>query len=205
MSEQAVPAVRAVSTAQAARRGRPSAGRSLSRDQVLDAGLALLEAVGAQGFGLRPLARQLGITPMSVIHHVGDQQELMRSLVERVHGQPLAEPPPGLAPAQRVQALLAGYMERVRRHPALTVCILGDPALFTDSLAAFTQRLRGEVQQCEPSDGDAAVLLDLLIDYTHGHALALALSGEGAQALHGRFEQGLARLLRQDWERQTGP
>ena len=67
----------------------PSAGRSLSRDQVLDAGLALLEAVGAQGFGLRPLARQLGITPMSVIHHVGDQQELMRSLVERVHGQPL--------------------------------------------------------------------------------------------------------------------
>src|SRR5256885_8473465 len=33
-------------------------------------------------------------SPMSVIHHVGDQQELMRSLVERVHGQPLAEPPP---------------------------------------------------------------------------------------------------------------
>ncbi len=165
---------------------------------MLDAGLALLEAVGAQGFGLRPLARQLGITPMSVIHHVGDQQELMRSLVERVHGLPLAEPSSGLAPAQRVQALLAGYMERVRRHPALTVCILGDPALFTDSLAAFTQRLRGEVQQCEPGENecDAAVLLDLLIDYTHGHALALALSGEGAQALHGRFEQGLARLLR---------
>ena len=61
------------------------------------------------------------------------------------------------------------------------------------------------MQQCEPSDGDAAVLLDLLIDYTHGHALALALSGEGAQALHGRFEQGLARLLRQGWERQPGP
>ncbi|WP_454709124.1 TetR/AcrR family transcriptional regulator [Delftia acidovorans] len=198
MSEQAVLAVGAVPTAQAARRGRPSAGRSLSRDQVLDAGLALLEAVGAQGFGLRPLARQLGITPMSVIHHVGDQQELMRSLVERVHGQPLAEPSPGLAPVQRVQALLVGYMDRVRRHPALTVCILGDPALFTDSLAAFTQRLRGEVQQCEPgeNEGDAAVLLDLLIDYTHGHALALALSGEGVQALHGRFEQGLARLLR---------
>ncbi len=205
MSEPAVPAVGAVSTAQAARRGRPSAGRSLSRDQVLDAGLALLEAVGAQGFGLRPLARQLGITPMSVIHHVGDQQELMRSLVERVHGQPLAEPQPGLAPVQRVQALLASYMERVRRHPALTVCILGDPALFTDSLAAFTQRLRGEVQHCERSDGEAAVLLDLLIDYTHGHALALALSGEVAQALHGRFEQGLARLLRQGWERQPGP
>src|SRR2546427_533783 len=118
----------------------------------------------------------------------------MRSLVERVHGQPLAEPPPGLAPAQRVQALLAGYMERVRRHPALTVCILGDPALFTDSLAAFTQRLRGEVQQCEPSDGDAAVLLDLLIDYTHGHALALALSGEGADRKSTRLNSSHSQI-----------
>jgi AcrR family transcriptional regulator len=163
---------------------------------VLDAALALLEEVGAQGFGLRPLARHLGITPMSVSHHVGDQQALMRALVERVHGQPLAGPDPALAPALRVQALLLGYMERVRRHPALTVCILGDAGLFTESLAAFTQRLRGEVRQCEPGEEAAAVLLDLLVDYTHGHALALALSGEGAQALQGGFEKGLERLLR---------
>lgn len=186
MSEQAVPPP--------VRRGRPSAGRALSRGQVLDAGLALLDALGPQGFGLRPLARQLGITPMSVAHHVGDQQALMRALVERVHGQPLPQPCDGLGPVRRIQALLAGYMERVCRHPALTVCILGDPQLFTESLAAFTQRLRGEVQAL----GDEAdVLLDLLIDYTHGHALALAWSADGAHALQGRFEQGLARLLRQ--------
>lgn len=176
-----------------ARRGRPAAGSALRREQVLDAGLQLLEQLGAQGFGLRPLARQLGITPMSVAHHVGDQQALLRALVERVHGQPLPEPDPALAPALRVRALLAGYMERVRRHPALAVCILSDPALFTESLAAFTQRLRGEVAAWR-DDGD--VLLDLLIDYTHGHALALAFAGEDAKALAGRFEQGLARLLR---------
>lgn len=176
----------------AVRRGRP-AGRALGRDQVLDAGLALLEELGPQGFGLRPLARRLGITPMSVSHHVGDQQALMRGLVERVHGRPLPEPTDGLGPVPRIQSLLAGYMQRVRRHPALTVCILRDPELFTGSLAAFTQRLRGEVQAL---DADADLLLDLLIDYTHGHALALALSRDGAHALRGRFEQGLARLLR---------
>lgn len=188
MSEQVVAVVR---------RGRPSAGQALDRDRVLDAGLALLEELGPQGFGLRPLARRLGITPMSVSHHVGDQQALMRGLVERVHGRPLPEPGRGLGSARRIQVLLAGYMERVRLHPALTVCILGDPDLFTASLAAFTQRLRAEVRSlCGPAEDDGDVLLDLLIDYTHGHALALALSRDGAHALRGHFEQGLARLLR---------
>jgi len=70
------------------RSGRPAAGRELSLDQVLDVGLELLEELGPQGFGGRALARQLGITPMSVAYHVGDQRNLMRLLVERVHAEP---------------------------------------------------------------------------------------------------------------------
>ncbi len=83
-------------------------------------------------------------------------------------------------------------MARVRRHPALTLCVLGDPQLFGGSLATFSQRLREEVRAF---DADPA-LFDLLVDYSHGHALALALAGEGAQALEGAFEAGLRRLLR---------
>lgn len=176
------------------RSGRPAAGRELSLEQVLDAGLALLEELGPQGFGGRALARQLGITPMSVAYHVGDQHNLMRLLVERVHAEPLPEPAPSLLPGQRIQALLGAYMARVRRHPALTLCILGDPRLFAGSLAAFSQRLRQEVQAF---DADP-VLFDLLVDYSHGHALALALAGEAGAGLDGAFEAGLRRLLRSD-------
>ncbi|BAO63117.1 TetR/AcrR family transcriptional regulator [Pseudomonas protegens] len=174
------------------RSGRPAAGRELNLDQVLDVGLELLEELGPQGFGGRALARQLGITPMSVAYHVGDQRNLMRLLVERVHAEPLAEPAAQWPPEARIQALLGEYMARVRRHPALTLCVLGDPQLFGGSLAAFSQRLREEVRAF---DADPA-LFDLLVDYSHGHALALALAGEGAQALEGAFEAGLRRLLR---------
>lgn len=76
------------------RSGRPAAGQALHLEQVLDAALSLLEELGAQGFGVRALARQLGITPMSVAYHVGDQHNLMRLLVQRVHGQPLENPGP---------------------------------------------------------------------------------------------------------------
>lgn len=175
------------------RSGRPTAGSSLNLDQVLDAGLSLLEAVGPQAFGGRALARQLGITPMSVAYHVGDQHNLMRLLVERVYAEPLPEPAPDLPPRQRLQALLGGYMARVRRHPALTLCVLGDPQLFHGSLADLSTRLRQAVGQFD----DDPVLFDLLLDYTHGHALALALAGEAGHALEGAFEAGLRRLLRE--------
>ncbi|MFJ7142071.1 MAG: TetR/AcrR family transcriptional regulator [Pseudomonas protegens] len=176
----------------AKRSGRPAAGRSLNLDQVLQAGLTLLEELGPEGFGGRALARQLGITPMSVAYHVGDQHNLMRLLVERVHGVPLPEPQEDLPALQRVQVLLGHYMARVRRHPALTLCVLSDPQLFGGALAAFSERLREAVRQLD----DDPVLFDLLVDYTHGHALALALAGEGAQGLEGAFEAGLRRLLR---------
>ncbi|UMZ09618.1 TetR/AcrR family transcriptional regulator [Pseudomonas sp. MPFS] len=175
------------------RSGRPAAGHALSLDQVLDAGLELLEELGAQGFGIRALARKLAITPMSVIYHVGDQQQLMQLLVERVHGEPLEEPAESMPAVQRVQVLLGHYMARVRRYPALTLCVFGDPRLFGGSLSAFSERLRHEVRQF---DAEPELLFDLLVDYTHGHALALALAGEGAPPLAGAFEAGLRRLLR---------
>ncbi|MBC2658903.1 TetR/AcrR family transcriptional regulator [Pseudomonas sp. MSSRFD41] len=175
------------------RSGRPAAGRALNLDQVLDCALVLLEELGPQGFGIRALARQLGITPMSVAYHVGDQQQLLRLLVERVHGVPLPEPAAQAAPMERVRWLLGHYMDRVRRHPALTLCVLGDPQLFGGSLAAFSDQLRVEVQRF---DAEPELLFDLLVDYTHGHALALALAGEGAPPLAGAFEAGLRRLLR---------
>ncbi|NBF04558.1 TetR/AcrR family transcriptional regulator [Pseudomonas sp. Fl5BN2] len=180
-------------TEQPKRSGRPGVGRALNLERVLEAGLAQLQALGPQGFGVRALARQLGITPMSVLYHVGDQHNLMRLLVERVHGEPLPEPALGLPPVQRVQVLLGHYMARVRRHPALTLCILSDPQLFGGSLAAFSEDLLEQVRQF---DDEPQLLFELLVDYTHGHALALALAGEDGHGLDGAFEAGLRRLLR---------
>ncbi|MGC5702674.1 TetR/AcrR family transcriptional regulator [Pseudomonas sp. NFXW11] len=175
------------------RSGRPAAGQALHLDQVLDAGLSLLEELGAQGFGVRALARQLDITPMSVAYHVGDQHNLMRLLVQRVHGQPLEEPQAQLAPRERVRALLGQYLARVRQHPALTLCVFADPQLFEGSLAAFSERLLAEVRGF---DAEPELLFELLVDYCHGHALALALAGERGQGLEGAFDKGLQRLLR---------
>src|SRR5256885_11178113 len=75
----------------------------------------------------------------------------------------------------------SGYMERVRRHPALTVCILGDPALFTDSLAAFTQR--SEEHTSELQSPCNLVCRLLLENKTPAFSIASAVIGSSSPCI----------------------
>lgn len=53
-----------------ARSGRP-AQIGLTRDQILDAALALIDQKGLGGFSMRDLSRSLGVYPASIYWHVG--------------------------------------------------------------------------------------------------------------------------------------
>lgn len=173
------------------KRGRPSRAQSLSRDQVLDCALLLLQRVGSQAFSIRALARELGITPMSVLYHVTDLQTLLQLLVERVHGAPISLAH-AHSPQKRVMLLLGSYMQRVREHPALMLCVFSSPALFTHALATLTQQLEHEVAHC---DAHPALLRDLLVDYTHGYALSLALAPTPSDTDASHFYAAVERIF----------
>ncbi|MGG4603929.1 TetR/AcrR family transcriptional regulator [Paenalcaligenes sp. Me131] len=173
------------------KRGRPSSAQSLSREHVINSALTLLQTGGMHAFSIRALARHLGITPMSVLYHVTDLTTLQQLLVERVHGAPL-EITDTATPQQRVIALLHAYMQRVRTHPALTLCIFSSPDLFTHSLASFTQQLEHEIRQF---DAEPILLRDMLVDYTNGYALSVALSPADTHISEHHFHAALKRLL----------
>lgn len=58
--------------------------QKLSRDQVLDATLALAARSGLAGVTMRAVAAELSVTPMALYRHVGDKQGLLDGLVERL-------------------------------------------------------------------------------------------------------------------------
>ena len=95
-------------------RGRPARGEGVTRDAILSAALALLDEDGA-GFGMRALAARLGVTPMSLYHHVGDRAGLLRALSDQVYGGVLngAAAADGIA---ELRALLTRYHDAVARH-----------------------------------------------------------------------------------------
>jgi len=69
------------------RQGHGRGAPSLSRDQVLDAAMAILSTEGVDRLTVRGLAAKLGVAVTAVYWHVGDKQALMDGLVDRIIDQ----------------------------------------------------------------------------------------------------------------------
>src|SRR3954451_1979806 len=77
------------------KRGEPArAGRKpLTRDAIVDAALTLLEREGLQGVSMRKLAQELDAGAASLYWHVGDKEELLSLMLDRIVGEAeLVEP-----------------------------------------------------------------------------------------------------------------
>src|SRR5689334_8539040 len=68
------------------RPGRPAVGRPtpLELDEMLETALRMVQEEGRDALSMRKLAKQLGVTPMALYHHIPDKPALMNALVERV-------------------------------------------------------------------------------------------------------------------------
>lgn len=180
-------------------RGRPAQGAGVSRDGILAAALELLEEGGGKGLSMRALAARLGVTPMSLYHHVQDRAALLRAVSDRVYGE-VMDCGDGLAgPQAEIKALLCRYHEAVGRHPQLTLAIFCEPAAFAGVSRRITDHLTALLAALTP---EPALWRDILIDHAHGSALAL-VSAQGDQeqaaALREQYRLALDRLLAQ-WE-----
>lgn len=175
-------------------RGRPARGEGVTRDGILSAALSLLDEDGA-GFGMRALAARLGVTPMSLYHHVGDRAKLLQALSDHVYGAvlgPDAAPAGGLA---EIRALLTRYHEAVGRHPQLTLAIFAEPAAFAGITRAITERLTLLLSALTP---EHLLWRDILVDHAHGSGLAVcAARGDRQQldAMRERYGQALGCML----------
>lgn len=59
----------------------------LSRERVLEAAIAIADAQGLPGLTMRSLARELGVQPMSLYHHVANKEEILDGVVDVVFTQ----------------------------------------------------------------------------------------------------------------------
>ncbi|MGQ0457702.1 MAG: TetR/AcrR family transcriptional regulator [Hyphomicrobium sp.] len=56
---------------------------AISKSDILEAAFALFEAEGDEGFSVRKVAAQVGVDPMTVLHHFGSKRELLRAIADR--------------------------------------------------------------------------------------------------------------------------
>lgn len=178
-------------------RGRPAQGTGMTRDEILDAALRLLDEGGGKGLTMRSLATRLGATPMSLYHHVVDRAGLLLALAERVYGEVLGATAVPANPCVEIEELLTRYHDAVGRHPQLTLEFFAEPKAFSGVVRLITDRL---TYLLATITAEHRLWRDVLIDHAHGSGLALISARdnhERAKQLREQYRQALKCLLAQ--------
>ena len=69
----------------------------LTREAIVEAALAVLDAEGLEGVSMRRVAQRLGTGPASLYQHVSNKDELLELVLDRVAGD-IEIPEPGVGP-----------------------------------------------------------------------------------------------------------
>lgn len=99
---------------EAARRERP-----VTRDEVVDTALRLIEDNDVGALTMRRLAAELGVAVTSIYWHVGNRDALLDLLVERLLADMGEVRPAGRAPRARITSLLRQWRQRLWDRPHL--------------------------------------------------------------------------------------
>ncbi|HEX4090359.1 MAG TPA: TetR/AcrR family transcriptional regulator C-terminal domain-containing protein [Trebonia sp.] len=112
----------------------------LSREQVLDAALDLVDREGVAALSMRRLGAELGVEAMTLYHYLPNKDALLDGIVERV----MAQAQTGLTDGPWERAL-TDYARSLRatllRHPGASALVATRPAVTPETLRAAERGL----------------------------------------------------------------
>lgn len=176
-------------------RGRPARGSGLNKEAIVCAALELLAEAGVAGLTMRGLASRLGVTPMSLYHHVSDRNTLLRAMADQVYAPVMASGATDESPRLSVKRLLTDYHAVVGRHAALVLALVATPQAVAGAARQMTAQLERHLA-CLTREPE--LWRDILVDHAHGSGLALAgvtCSAEHRQLVCDSYARALEHLL----------
>ena len=147
--------------------------RPLTRDEVVDAALRLVDEEGLEALTMRRLGAALGVEAMALYRHVPNKEALLDLTVERMRSEMLLPESASETPAEGLAAIFAEYARVLADHPNML------PLATRRTAAASTSGLEYLIEQGLPEE-DAVELYQSLTAFTIGWALLGATHVEWA-------------------------
>jgi AcrR family transcriptional regulator len=122
------------------RRRRQASHPGLDREQIVDAGLRLVDAEGVEALSLRRLAADLRVTPMALYWHVRDKAELLDLIGERVL-ETVVVPEPTGDWRRRLRDVHLAMLEPLLEHPNAVELMVGRARFGPAGIALFERIL----------------------------------------------------------------
>lgn len=131
---------------------RTSPRARLTRHQVLQAALALIDRDGLDGLSMRRLASDLGVEPMSLYNHVASKDDLLAGLADLIWAEIAAAAPPTTDWAAWLRAFAHAIRQAVHRHPNTLPVLVSGEVIALPALELFAD----ELEQGEHAAADRA-------------------------------------------------
>ncbi|MGW6455059.1 TetR/AcrR family transcriptional regulator [Streptomyces sp. NPDC055078] len=187
-------------------RDRPAKGPrpGLSLDRIVAAAVALAAAEGLGAVSMGRVAKELGVSTMSLYRYVAAKDELYVLMQDAAAGPPPLPPPPGTGWREAVTAWALAQRELLHRNLwLLRVPISGPPA--TPNSVAWWERGLSALADTGLDDGEKLSVIMLITGWVRSEAALTADLGAAADAggtdadeATRRYAATLARLVDPD-------
>jgi AcrR family transcriptional regulator len=97
---------------------RPRGRRGLDKGAILDAAFAMLARDGEAGFSVRKLGAEIGVDPMTILHHFRSKDELLRRIADRALAT-VELPAPSADWRADLRHVALAYRDLAHRHPRI--------------------------------------------------------------------------------------
>lgn len=96
-----------------------SVGDRLTRDDVIDAAVAIVESEGLEALSMRALCDKLDVAVTSIYWHVGNKEAILDALVDRMSSSIVTSTPRGRTPEQRIVSTARSILAALEAHAGL--------------------------------------------------------------------------------------
>lgn len=150
----------------------------LTKERIVDAGMAVFAEVGYQNLSMRQVADRLDAHAGSLYYHVRGKDELLALMADRVcrsaydaGTEALGALPAGATWRERVEAQAATLRRGIARHPGGAQLLAESPGLLSTGALSLMERLLRTLLDAGLPAGDCHIAADTLLSHVTGFVL----------------------------------
>lgn len=159
---------------------------ALSRDRIVDAAIALLDAEGEDGLTFRALATRLATGPGAIYWHIANKSELLGAASDAVVARAMADLGVHATPQKTIRAIAVGVFEAVDAHPWLGAQLSRGP--WQSGTLQIFERIGRQVQALGVPDAAQFTAATALVSYMLGVSEQNAANGRGREPITDRAD-----------------
>jgi AcrR family transcriptional regulator len=153
-------------------RGTPRREESLSRESIIEASIALLDADGERGLTFRALADRLSTGPGAIYWHVANKSDLLTSACDAIVARTMDGPLDEGTPKEIIRALALGMFDAIDAHPWVGSALTGAPGQLP--MVRILERIGQQIRAMEVRSDAQWAATTALLNYI------LGVSGQNA-------------------------